>query len=300
MSITDFAIPALALAVILTEVFVDGKKIIENKSEGVEKENDSWKTKKKYILITIGIATFFCSIWSSWNSSDVSNKLQESQDSLLVSQHRVESSQKDLQIEQLKNSIAQKVMSDSQNSLINKLYVDDSTNSLNFITRLDRLKKSRDSLIRVHNVKPVLDILPNNLPIIKREYYSNKDALLVIVSQVIPNTVATNEYAQFKFIGIKGHDLIDLGITPFNSKENVYHPQKDGVFAVGINMNKDDYKGFDLYLCLKVDYTDLEGEKQNPLVRIFPITLEYDKRFRPEFGITYDRLLAYLQSVNFL
>lgn len=280
MSVTDFTIPGLALSLVLVEIFV---------------EKEKFPNLKKQLLIWIGIFTFGFSIWASWQNTKTSDRLQEASDSLLVNQQRVETGQKDLQIAQLKNSIAQKMMSDSQNAILERLYVDGSVNSKNFAIKLDKLKKYNDSLLALQQ-DPVLDILPGNFPILKKEWNGLKDVLVIVVNEIIDGAISANESFKINYIGIQGNNIVELDSARYESGSNIHHTLKSIAIGLALNVNSLDFSQYNVFIHLRIDYTNLDGKKLKPLIRVFQITNEYDKGFKPVFDNNYKRVIDKINS----
>lgn len=142
------------------------------------------------VLLLFAVIAGAYMVYSSTKDTD---EIKLRQKDLLISQQKVAVSQKELQITQLNMNINQTNMNDkisylsrlndSQRVVLNNLRSNDSTSSLSLSLQIGNLKKSNDSL-RSKEIDPLLDITPENYPIIKSSWHGVPNILVCVISEV--------------------------------------------------------------------------------------------------------------------
>lgn len=252
------------------------------------------------ILLLLSVIAGAYMVYSSTKDTD---EIKLGQKDLLISQQKVEVGQKDLQIAQLTLNINQKSMNDrisyltglndSQKVALNKLKLNDSASSLSLSLQMGAIKKSNDSL-RKKEIDPLLDITPENYPIIKSSYHGRPNAFLFGISEVIETAVATNLDIKAGLLSIVGNDTLYEMLNFGGQKSDVIHYDKGAWYSTTLNLKSVLFLTRKVYFCLKTNYTNRDGTIQKPLIKIFGITNKLDQRFLPIYDITYDKILNFL------
>ena len=243
-----------------------------------------------------------------YNNATDTDQIKLAQKDLLISQQKVEVGQKDLQIAQLTLNINQantddKItyltrLNDSQRMALNKLRSNDSISTSSLSFQMVRFKKSNDSL-REKESNPLLDITPENYPIIKSSWHEMSNVLVFVISEVIEKSVAINLDIKSGLLSIQGNDSLYQVLHFSSQKSNVIYYDKGYASGVPLNIKSESFSTQKTYFCLEVNYTNRNGSIQKPLIKIFNITNQLDQRFIPIYDITYDKILSFIISKKY-
>ena len=257
------------------------------------------------ILAILGIIAGSYMIYSSSNDN---TEIIKGQKDLQISQKDLGLAQKDVQISQLKLDLNQRSLSDSisglkkiinnQQDFLDTIESNAGLSSHQLQIKLDILKKSNDTLIG-KETDPLLDILPENNPILKSSWQNSPNMLVVLIDEVINDAVATNLSWKGVIIVLRNGTLINASeIPPDSAKSDIIHFNKGYVLGFSLNPQSGLWDNNKVYFCLKVNYTNKEGQSQKPLIKVYNITNEYDHRFPPIYGEDYDKILTYSKDFD--
>ena len=148
-------------------------------------------------------------------------------------------------------------------------------------------------------INPLLDVIPENQPVYKSSWHGYNDILVFVVNEVIEGAVATNVTTKFAGVITRNDSLIyfEKDVLKDSQKSNVVYYDKGIALGYNIDRNSLSFKNnIPAFACLKINYTNKAGIGQKPMVMVFKITNEYDKKFPPVYGTEYDRIISFLKS----